>query len=327
MRQGPWHIFHFIGHGGFDPDSGGLIVLADEAGRRQDLPALSLARLLDGHRWLKIVLLNSCEGARGSESDVFSSTAAKLVRRGIPAVLAMQYEITDQAAIEFARSFYEGVADGLAVDAAVAHARESISVAMPQTVEWGTPVLYMRSPDGMLFNIARRQEPSVPVKPPIVEVTSPGALSSPRPHLDVEPPPPNEQYDIFISYSHADGEWVRNGLLPKLEGAGLKVCIDDRDFEIGVPSLVNMERAVEQSLYTLAVLTPNWVASEWTEFESLLVGTSDPAGRRRKLLPVMLAPCQLPARIRMLTYADLRDPTTRDAQLDRLVQTLRASSA
>ena len=106
MRQGPWHIFHFIGHGGFDPDSGGLIVLADEAGRRQDLPALSLARLLDGHRWLKIVLLNSCEGARGSESDIFSSTAAQLVRRGIPAVLAMQYEITDQAAIEFARSFY-----------------------------------------------------------------------------------------------------------------------------------------------------------------------------------------------------------------------------
>jgi hypothetical protein len=270
MRQGPWHIFHFIGHGGFDPDSGGLIVLADEAGRRQDLPALSLARLLDGHRWLKIVLLNSCEGARGSESDIFSSTAAQLVRRGIPAVLAMQYEITDQAAIEFARSFYEGVADGLAVDAAVAHARESLSLALPQTVEWGTPVLYMRSPDGALFNIARRQEPSVPVKPPIVEVTSPGALSSPRPHLDVEPPPPNEQYDIFISYSHADGEWVRNGLLPKLEGAGLKVCIDYRDFELGVPSLVNMEHAVEQSLYTLAVLTPNWVVSEWTEFESLI---------------------------------------------------------
>jgi WD40 repeat protein len=75
------------------------------------------------------------------------------VRRGIPAVLAMQYEITDRAAIEFARAFYEALADGLPVDAAVAEARIAVSLGVTNTVEWGTPVLYMRSPDGVLFRM------------------------------------------------------------------------------------------------------------------------------------------------------------------------------
>ena len=130
------------------------------------------------------------------------------------------------------------------------------------------------------------------------------------------------QYDVFISYSHADGEWVRGDLLPQLEGAGLKVVIDYRDFEIGVPSLINMERAVENSRHTLIVLTPAWVESEWTEFESLLVSTTDPAGRRRKLLPVMLKPCKLPPRIALLTYADFTKLSERGHELARLVRSI-----
>ena len=103
------------------------------------------------------MLLNSCEGARGSAHDVFSSTAAILVRRGLPAVVAMQYEITDRAAVEFARSFYEALAEGLPVDAAVAEARKAISLAVTNTVEWGTPVLYMRAPQGAIFQLAEAQ--------------------------------------------------------------------------------------------------------------------------------------------------------------------------
>ena len=158
MRGGPWHVFHFIGHGGFDPyGDEGFIVLADEAGERHDLSATQLGRLLADHRWLRLALLNTCEGARGSGRDIFSSTASILVRRGIPAVLAMQYEVTDRAAIEMARAFYEALADGVAVDAALAEARKAVSLAVTNTVEWGTPVLYTRSPDGLLFSIRQRE--------------------------------------------------------------------------------------------------------------------------------------------------------------------------
>jgi len=130
------------------------------------------------------------------------------------------------------------------------------------------------------------------------------------------------KYDVFISYSHADRAWVRDELLPRLEGAGLRVCIDDRDFEIGVPSLINMERAVDDSRHTLVVLTPAWIESQWTEFESLLAGTADPAGRRRKLIPLMLKSCKLPPRISMLTYADFTRSLEREAQMTRLVRSL-----
>jgi len=171
MRGGPWHVFHFIGHGGFDRSGEeGFIALADEEDKMQRLPATQLARLLADQDSLRLALLNSCEGARGSQRDIFSSTAAILVRRSIPAVLAMQYEITDQAAIEFARTFYEALADGLPVDAAVTEARKAISLAVTNTIEWGTPVLYMRSPDGVLFQVARPSPVAPPVPPETAEV-------------------------------------------------------------------------------------------------------------------------------------------------------------
>ena len=159
MQRGPWHVFHFIGHGGFDPARGeGFIALADENGRTSKaLPATDLARLLD-QQHLKLVMLNSCEGARGSSLDVFSSTASILVRRGIPSVLAMQYEITDVAAIEFSRSFYSALARGMSVEGAVSEGRKAVSVGVGNTVEWGTPVLYLRAADGRLFHVNVRPE-------------------------------------------------------------------------------------------------------------------------------------------------------------------------
>ena len=64
---------------------------------------------------------------------------------------------------------------------------------------------------------------------------------------------------VFISYSSKDGDWVKNWLLPNLEKEGVQTHIDYRDFEIGVPSIVNMEKAVEKCAKTILVLSPNWV--------------------------------------------------------------------
>jgi len=137
----------------------------------------------------------------------------------------------------------------------------------------------------------------------------------------------NYRYDVFISYSHADRTWVWEKLLPRLEQVGLRVCIDDRDFEIGTPSLVNMERAAKTSKHTLAVLTPAWVESEWTEFESLLVGVTGPAARRRRLLPLMLKACDLPDRIATLTYADFVQPPPNVDPFERLLGQLQNDAA
>ncbi len=191
MRGDSWHIFHFIGHGGFDKSTDeGLIYLANERGESERFTATKLSRMLADQRLLKLVLLNACEGARGSDRDLFSSTAAILVRRGLPAVLAMQYEITDHAAIEFSRTFYKFLATGTSVDTALAEARKAISFAVTNTIEWGTPVLYMRAPDGKIFDIERKQpappktapQPkAAPPPAPVVEKKKPVASPPPAP--------------------------------------------------------------------------------------------------------------------------------------------------
>jgi hypothetical protein len=126
---------------------------------------------------MRLVILNSCEGSRGDNVDVFSSTAAVLVRRGTPGVVAMQYPITDRAAIEFSRSFYGAIVAGTPIDTAISVARQSISLEIPGTLEWGTPTLYLRAPDGVLFELPPLDEPPRG----LVEPTVTAALPSPVP--------------------------------------------------------------------------------------------------------------------------------------------------
>jgi tetratricopeptide (TPR) repeat protein len=155
LRQGEYHIFHFIGHGGFDQQANdGVLMLEDDEGRGRAVSGQYLGTLLRNHRPLRSTLLNACEGARSSRSDPFSGTAQSLMQQGIPAVIAMQFEITDEAAIAFTREFYAAVADGEPIDAAMVEARAAI-YAQGDNIEWGTPVLYLRSPDGRIFDIER----------------------------------------------------------------------------------------------------------------------------------------------------------------------------
>jgi hypothetical protein len=86
----------------------------------------------------------------------------------------MQREISDEAAIHFARKLYRSLATGSPVDAAVAEARKAVSLALPTSVEWATPVLHMRSPDGILFDLKGTTKsavaiPSLQAEPTMVD--------------------------------------------------------------------------------------------------------------------------------------------------------------
>lgn len=154
MATGHWNIVHFVGHGYYDEngDEGG-IAMVDADGRARAINATRLGRILADHSSLRLVVLNSCEGARGGSRDIFSSAATVLVRRGIPAVLAMQYEISDRSAIEFASTFYSYLGEGLPVDGAVTQARIAMSL-VADGPEWGTPVLYMHTTNGRIFDVS-----------------------------------------------------------------------------------------------------------------------------------------------------------------------------
>jgi hypothetical protein len=131
------------------------------------------------------------------------------------------------------------------------------------------------------------------------------------------------RYDVFISYSHVDEPWVRQEFLPELENASLKVAIDIRDFAVGRPSVQNMVAAIQEARHIVAVLTPDWVASDWAGFEGYLVTTADPNGQQGRLLPLMLKPCKPPPHIAFLTYADFTVLGNRHEQLQRLLRAMK----
>ena len=166
LRREQFHIFHFIGHGMFsESQQDGLLLLEDDHREGYRLSGRDLGTLLHDHRPLRLAVLNACEGARTSSADQFAGTAQSLMQQGIPAVIAMQFRITDQAAIVLAHEFYGALADGYPVDAALTEARKAIKT-QGNDLEWGTPVLYMRSPDGQIFDVAGQPTTNRPLKVP-----------------------------------------------------------------------------------------------------------------------------------------------------------------
>jgi hypothetical protein len=155
LRREDFHVFHFIGHGGFDEGAqDGLLMLENENGLGKPLSGQYLGTILHDEDSLRLVVLNACEGARTGKNDPFAGAAQSLVQQGLPAVIAMQFEVSDQAAITFAHEFYAALADGYPVDAALAEARKII-FSSGNEIEWGTPVLYLRAADGQIFDIVR----------------------------------------------------------------------------------------------------------------------------------------------------------------------------
>jgi len=148
------HVFHFLGHGGFNNETGrGFITLTDQDGNVQnDVEANDLGSLLHEQN-LRLVVLNTCESARGDDTDRFSSTASTLARSGIPAVVAMQYKIKSSASLIFTRAFYDEIGTSGQIDAAVSKGRLALKERESSSLAWVTPVLYLNAENGKLFKI------------------------------------------------------------------------------------------------------------------------------------------------------------------------------
>jgi hypothetical protein len=168
LLEDEWHVLHFIGHGGYDIETDeGVLAFVGRNGRADHVPASRLADLLDeANPTPRLVVLNSCQSGASGTTDLFSGTAAALAHSGIHAVAAMQYAISDDAAIAFARGFYKALAHGRGIDEAVRSGRIGILGLSRGTLEWITPVLYLRGEDTHLFDIAPLPEaPAAPARP------------------------------------------------------------------------------------------------------------------------------------------------------------------
>jgi hypothetical protein len=166
LRRGSFHIFHYMGHGVFDRGAqDGMLILENDQGYSHPVSSRILGTLLHDEPLLRLAVLNACEGAQGSRDNPFAGTAQTLLRKGIPAIVAMRTPITDEAAKTFAHEFYLAVADDYPVEAALTEARKAIyrlgnEQGLAVHAEWGTPVLYMHASDGALWQIGSGEEES-----------------------------------------------------------------------------------------------------------------------------------------------------------------------
>ena len=78
LRRNDYHVFHYIGHGGYDPQADdGVLMLEGTNQRGQQVSGQDLGVLLHDHRTLRLAVLNSCEGARGGRADPYSGHRAE----------------------------------------------------------------------------------------------------------------------------------------------------------------------------------------------------------------------------------------------------------
>ena len=156
LRAEDYHIFHYIGHSDYDPASQqGVLVFENERdnNKGQIISGTALSRELAEESTVRLVVLNSCHSANRPHADALAGISSSLVARGIPAVVAMQFAISDGAAKAFAEEFYRAISELMPLDAAMSEARRAIANRVGNN-EWATPVLFMRSDDGVLFQTA-----------------------------------------------------------------------------------------------------------------------------------------------------------------------------
>jgi hypothetical protein len=279
------HIIHYTGHGGFA--EGGVLLLEDGYDKSVNVSGTKLAERL-ANREVRLVVLSGCQTAKAKTSDSFSSVAGVLVKKGIPAVIAMQQSIRDESANIFASRFYKALASGQPVDVALGEARLSMhspraTRADPEPhslIDWGIPVLITSARDLNLFKLDGVAPQPVP--------------PAPKGFSKINLPNPG---DIFV------GRQIEQRLIARaLKGGDARCILILGPGGIGKSSLA--ARTVEQSEeHFHAVLTIGCKSVPTAEQILLELNTFLALNRNKIFDQVMQAPLDIAQKIEYLPQA------------------------
>jgi hypothetical protein len=147
LEQGQYQVFHYAGHSNLAARGGELYLVSGRTGLTETLNGDDLAGLL-ANNGILMAVFNSCRSASGdisAQAGTERNLAAALVKRGIPAVLAMAERIPDEVALTLTRLFYRNLNQGYPVDLSLSRARAGlISAFGSHELYWALPILYLR---------------------------------------------------------------------------------------------------------------------------------------------------------------------------------------
>ena len=119
--------------------------------------------------------------------------------------------------------------------------------------------------------------------------------------------------DFFVSYNRHDKQWAE-WIAWTLEEAGYTVVIQAWDFRPGGNFVLDMQRAAAECEKTIAVLSANYLRSEYTQSEWSAAFAGDPQSLKRKLIPMRVGACRPEGVLQTIVYVDLVGVTAVEAK-------------
>jgi TIR domain len=119
--------------------------------------------------------------------------------------------------------------------------------------------------------------------------------------------------DFFLSYTKTDKAWAE-WIAWTLEAAGYSTVIQAWDFRPGANFVLEMQTAATIASRTIAVLSPKYLESSFTQPEWAAAFAQDPQGKKQKLVPVRIEACQLTGLLASIVYLDLVGLPENDAR-------------
>jgi tetratricopeptide (TPR) repeat protein len=157
LEQGNYDILHYAGHSGWGAAGGDLYLVNRRTGLTEPLSGEDLAGLLVNNG-VRMAVFNSCRGVRAATAEsagALDNLADALLRRGVPAILAMAERIPDDVALILSRLFYRNLKQGYPIDLSLNRARQGLlSSYGSNQLYWALPILYLHPEfDGYLHAV------------------------------------------------------------------------------------------------------------------------------------------------------------------------------
>ncbi|PSB28009.1 CHAT domain-containing protein [Stenomitos frigidus] len=179
LEHNHYHVLHYAGHSNLGTAGGKLYLVSSKTGLTETLSGDDLAGLLVNNG-IRMAVFNSCRGVYTATTEVLSETgdgnlAEALVKRGIPAVLAMAERIPDDVALNLSRLFYRNLKQAYPVDLSLNRARQGlVSSYSSNQLYWALPILYLHPEfDGNLQSLDGLSESANETDAQPIESTEP----------------------------------------------------------------------------------------------------------------------------------------------------------
>lgn len=133
------------------------------------------------------------------------------------------------------------------------------------------------------------------------------------------------KYDVFVTFSGKDFDWVKRTLMPLLEEYGVKYCIHHRDFELGRGIYDNMAESVYTSKKVLAIVSKSYMASKFCQSELEMALYRNTEMGDSSLIAIRIDDTDkesLPKSLRSRTFLDFHDKTEKKTWEERLIKHL-----